>query len=50
MILPTLKEWKLLGLMFLLLVITLGPAFIYHQSETAPVKDEAYAQANGVDE
>ena len=47
---PTLKEWKLLGIMFLLLVITLGPAFIYHQSETAPVKDEAYAQANGVDE
>ncbi|WP_213810637.1 hypothetical protein [Jeotgalicoccus sp. WY2] len=46
---PTLKEWKLLGVMFLLLVITLGPAFIYHQSETAPVKDEAYAQANGVE-
>ena len=47
--LPTLKEWKLLGIMFLLLVITLGPAFIYHQSETAPDKNEAYAQTNGVD-
>lgn len=44
---PTLKEWKLLGIMFLLLLITLGPAFIHHQSEVAPVKDEAYAQANG---
>lgn len=47
--LPTLKEWKLLGIMLLLLVITLGPAFIYHQSETAPEKNEAYAQVNGID-
>ena len=48
--LPTLKEWKLIGIIFLLLVITLGSAFIYHQSETAPEKNEAYAQANGMEE
>lgn len=47
---PTLKEWKLLGIMFLLLLITLGPAFMYHQSEVAPTKDEAYAQTNGVED
>ena len=47
--LPTLEEWKLLGIMFLLLVITLGPAFIYHHSETAPAKNEAYVQVNGLE-
>lgn len=47
---PKLKDLKLLGIMFLLLVITLGPAFMYHQSEVAPAKDEAYAQANGADD
>lgn len=47
---PTLKELRFFGIMVLLLLITLGPAFIYHQSEIAPVKDEAYAQVNGIEQ